>query len=450
MQVSTDAGFASGIVLNDSTLTDTTVVLSGLANSTTHYWRVKTRVTGGGSGFSTPWSFVTVVAQAAVPVLLAPANNTSNQQLSLTLVWRSAANAASYGLQVATDSTFAGGVILNESGLTDTTRGLSGLGYDTQYFWRVNASNAGGATSYAGPWKFRTVMSVAGAPVLMVPANGALNQEMIGLVLRWRTLSGAMRYHLQVGTDSTFATGLFKDESTLTDTMRTLNGLTISTRYFWRVQGLNDGGSGPFSPTWRFTTVIPLPAQVTLISPTQLSTVSRDSARFVWNRTTPAATRFWFEISVDSTFAMFSLVDSTLTDTSKIFKPLVNNTTYYWRVRGGNAGGWGPFSERRRFAVLITSVSQDRGIPTDFALRQNYPNPFNPETTIEFGVPRETRVTILVYNLLGEVVATLVDDVEPPGNHVVRFDGEHLPSGIYLYKMTAGTVSIMRKMVLLR
>ena len=194
-------------------------------------------------------------------MLLAPANNAANQQLSLTLVWRLAANAASYGLQVATDSTFAGGVILNESGLTDTTRGLSGLSYDTQYFWRVNASNAGGATSYAGPWKFRTVMSVAGAPVLMVPANGALNQEMIGLVLRWRALSGAMRYHLQVGTDSTFATGLFKDESTLTDTVRTLNGLTISTRYFWRVQGLNDGGSGPYSPTWKFTTVIPLPAR---------------------------------------------------------------------------------------------------------------------------------------------------------------------------------------------
>ena len=54
VQVSTDAGFASGIVLNDSTLTDTTVVLTGLANSTTHYWRVKTRATGGGSGFSTP------------------------------------------------------------------------------------------------------------------------------------------------------------------------------------------------------------------------------------------------------------------------------------------------------------------------------------------------------------------------------------------------------------
>jgi hypothetical protein len=450
VQVATDQAFASGIVLNDSTVTDTTVTLSGLSNSTKYYWRVKTRVTGGSSGFSTPWNFTTVQAPAAVPVPLAPANSATNQQLSLTLVWRSAANAASYAVQVATDSTFVNGVVLNESGLTDTTKAVSGLAYDTQYYWHVSASNGAGTTAFSSTWRFRTVMSVAGAPVQVSPSNGAMNQDMMGLVLRWRTLSGATQYRLQVGTDSTFASGLFKDDSTLTDTVRTLNALTISTKYFWRVRGKNAGGPGPYSPTWKFTTIIPLPTQVALISPALSATVSRDSAQFVWNRTTPASTRFWFEISVDPAFSMFTSVDSTLTDTSKIFKPLMNAATYYWRVRGGNAGGWGPFSETGNFKVVITSVTEDRGIPTDFVLRQNYPNPFNPETSIEFGLPRETRVTVIVYNVLGEAVETLVDEVEPAGNHVVRFNAEHFPSGIYLYKMNAGSVSLMRKMILLR
>ena len=89
-------------------------------------------------------------------------------------------------------------------------------------------------------------------------------------------------------------------------------------------------------------------------------------------------------------------------------------------------------------------------IPREFKLMQNYPNPFNPTTQIRFGIPRATHVKIEIYNLLGEVVATLVNGRKEPGFHIVNFDAGHLSSGFYFYKLAASDFTAVRKMVLLK
>jgi len=93
--------------------------------------------------------------------------------------------------------------------------------------------------------------------------------------------------------------------------------------------------------------------------------------------------------------------------------------------------------------------------PQDFVLAQNYPNPFNPETTIEYRLSKSSRVTLSVYNLLGQRVATLIDAHQPAGQHSVRWDGKddfgkNVASGIYLYQLHAAGFSKSRKLVLLR
>ncbi len=87
-----------------------------------------------------------------------------------------------------------------------------------------------------------------------------------------------------------------------------------------------------------------------------------------------------------------------------------------------------------------------------YSLSQNYPNPFNPETTIEYSIPRESPVTIKVYDLLGQEVTTLVNQYMNPGIHKVKFDASSagLSGGIYLYKIKAGEYSSVRKLVLLK
>jgi hypothetical protein len=260
-----------------------------------------------------------------------------------------------------------------------------------------------------------------------------------------------MAYRFQLGTDSTFAGGLVKNDSSLVDTSRVISGLQLSTRYHWRVAAKTAGGWSAPSPTWSLTTLVPLPGGVTLLAPAALSQVNRDSARFSWAAPTPPATRYWFEIGVDSLFTSFRSVDSMLTDTAKVFRPLLNNTRYYWRVRGGNTGGWGTFSEVRSFQVLITGVAdRTTPIPSDWALGQNYPNPFNPSTRIAFALPAAGRVRIEIYNLLGERVALLLDEERPAGEHAISFDARSLPSGTYLYRMTTEGRSLSRRMLLVR
>jgi hypothetical protein len=76
-------------------------------------------------------------------------------------------------------------------------------------------------------------------------------------------------------------------------------------------------------------------------------------------------------------------------------------------------------------------------LPTKFALRQNYPNPFNSVTTLAFDLPRSSHVVLVVYNILGQVVATAIDETLPAGRHLHAFDAGRFASGVYIYRLTA-------------
>lgn len=89
-------------------------------------------------------------------------------------------------------------------------------------------------------------------------------------------------------------------------------------------------------------------------------------------------------------------------------------------------------------------------LPDHFVLKQNYPNPFNPSTTIAFGLPEKAHVTIEVFNMLGQRIATLVDGERSAGQHLVTFDASNLPGGTYLYRMRTGRFSDTKKLILLK
>jgi hypothetical protein len=97
-------------------------------------------------------------------------------------------------------------------------------------------------------------------------------------------------------------------------------------------------------------------------------------------------------------------------------------------------------------------------LPTEFALEQNYPNPFNPATVIRYTLPTRVGqsfltvypVSLKVYDLLGQLVATLVDEEQTPGYKSVTFDAGNLPSGMYIYRLSAGSFTQARKMVIVK
>lgn len=99
---------------------------------------------------------------------------------------------------------------------------------------------------------------------------------------------------------------------------------------------------------------------------------------------------------------------------------------------------------------LVVGVENEHALPLTYSLAQNYPNPFNPTTTIRFEVPAEVHVALKVYNVLGQEVLVVVDEVKQPGRYDVRVEASALASGAYFYRLRAGDFVETRKFVLLR
>ena len=113
-----------------------------------------------------------------------------------------------------------------------------------------------------------------------------------------------------------------------------------------------------------------------------------------------------------------------------------DNSTYFYTVRAQVAAG---------VAAEIHDIS-----PTSYSLAQNYPNPFNPVTDIHYSIAHADKVTLRVFNVLGQEVAVLVDGLQTAGLHKVSFDGANLPSGVYIYRLETPNFSSSRKMLLLK
>jgi len=99
----------------------------------------------------------------------------------------------------------------------------------------------------------------------------------------------------------------------------------------------------------------------------------------------------------------------------------------------------------------LTAIENQNGIsPISFILEQNYPNPFNPATTIKYSIPQVSHVNISVYDLIGREVAILVNETQSAGSHQMTFKAQNLSSGIYFYKLTAGRITHIKKMTLIK
>ncbi len=142
-------------------------------------------------------------------------------------------------------------------------------------------------------------------------------------------------------------------------------------------------------------------------------------------------------------------------DTSMLLSPfpsMQNGQPYKWHVWIKDE--FTEVSSRDTFQLIYKSTSTAVGgseeKPAVFHLAQNYPNPFNPTTTIEYTLPRTAHVSLEIYNVLGERVAVIVDEVQIAGSKAARVDASRLTSGVYMYRLTAGNILQTKKMLLLR
>ncbi|OGU74600.1 MAG: hypothetical protein A3H45_10575 [Ignavibacteria bacterium RIFCSPLOWO2_02_FULL_55_14] len=130
-----------------------------------------------------------------------------------------------------------------------------------------------------------------------------------------------------------------------------------------------------------------------------------------------------------------------LTDVSAL---AVSGTNLFAGTRGG--GVW-----RRPLSEMITSVDRlSAALPMHFRLEQNYPNPFNPATTISFALPSRSFVSLKVFDALGREVTILLSEQLPAGKYSLQWNAVGLPSGVYFYRLQAGSFTETKKLLLLR
>nr|MBC8399923.1 T9SS type A sorting domain-containing protein [Candidatus Neomarinimicrobiota bacterium] len=137
---------------------------------------------------------------------------------------------------------------------------------------------------------------------------------------------------------------------------------------------------------------------------------------------------------------------------------LEDNTEYFWQIKAIDDDGMvttGNNGETYSFVVGVLSTEDGAMIPTEFALHQNYPNPFNPVTSIQYDLPEASNVQIVIYDLLGRQVTTLINRFEDPGYKQVIWNatnnqGQPVGAGVYFYKIQAGNFHQTKKMVLLK
>jgi hypothetical protein len=195
-----------------------------------------------------------LILPPSAPLLASPANGAIANTAQIALRWFYPDNASSYRLQVALDSTFATPLLVNEAGIADTFKIVSGLVGQQRYYWRVQASNPSGAGTFSRLGIFTTGFPAVVA--LVAPSNNVRDVP-ARPTLTWRTAPGAGLYHLQVASTALFdSVSTVYDITGIADTAYQVSQLEGDKFYFWRVRAKNAIGESNWSATWRFKTVI--------------------------------------------------------------------------------------------------------------------------------------------------------------------------------------------------
>ncbi len=341
VQVSTDASF-NNLLVDVSGITNQSYALNSLAKGTTYYWRVNATALLFTSDWSSVWSFTTAPGQTipSAPILISPADGSTNQPATIALSWNAATGADHYWLQIATDQSFSNPTIADSS-IRGTTYQANNLAASTNYYWRVKAINSAGSSGWSSVWSFTTVsgqIQPPSQPTLVSPADKSTNQ-LTSITFTWNPVTNADYYFIQVATDQAFSNMVYTDYK-IVGTSRQVNNLQNSTTYFWQVKAINAGGQSPWSSTWSFTTSggQTIPSTPVLVSPANGSTGKSTTLTLSWNSVTNA-TNYNMQIAKDAAFNVKIFDDSTITASSKQVSSLTGGTQYFWRVSAKNSTG---------------------------------------------------------------------------------------------------------------
>ncbi len=339
------------------------------------------------------------------------------------------------------------------------------------YYWKVVAKDLAGATEEDEEGYQTFITNTANEDPnsfnLVTPTWNSVEVDLTP-IFYWENatdndIADSIHYLLYVDQDSNFSGTI----PTVVDSNCYIPAeeLADNSQYFWKVVAIDKESLSTSTDTWRFFTNVALepPNPFSLIEPELGIDSVSTTPTFLWHKATDNDlwdyATYKLYLSPDSTFSQGVIgiypADTHFTVPPGI--PLNDNTRYYWKVVAMDTDSlttWGSNSDISPWWFVVGKEGvrerEGFGIPQAFSLSQNFPNPFNPATEIRYALPRATQVRLEIYNLLGQKVATLVDEYQRAGYRSVRWDAGGLASGVYLYRLQVADFTAVKKLVVIK
>ena len=309
----------------------------------------------------------------APPTLIVPANLAKSVSLNNAFSWALTPNTSKFHLQVSENENFSNFVI-DKNNLPTNSYVPNELDYETTYWWRVQSINDAGTSAWSQVFSFTTGSPTPDKPYLAGPPNNAVTNSTTPN-LYWTSVPGAETYSLQISRDDTFeGFSVRYTKSNLTDTFHIVptGRLNNETDYWWRVQAVNAGGKSVYTSAWKFSTGIPLPAP-SLVGPANESETTL-TPTLSWN-VVPGAATYNVQLGDRPGFELGYIINEFKWEDVNYTVPkglLVNDKTYYWRVKANSEAGSGPFSPIQSFVAKGETSVSDLSVNSGLTL---YPNP---------------------------------------------------------------------------
>lgn len=415
-----------------------------LAINTVYFWRVIAK-SGGNNYPGASWAFTTGFNGPFPPTSPSPANGASGVSQSPTLSWTAS---HSSGLPMQFDVYFG----TSSSSLVKVASNIPGQSFQPgvvgagTFYWRVVARDIQQREATSAIWTFTTIGATNSPPSVpsnpFPPDNSTI--ATVSPTFTWTCVdpdTPVLSYLFMLGRTPDILSSLVTITSTNVASL-SLGTLPIG-RYYWMVTA-SDGTVNVAGPIWTFKSELPLAVSFRRFE----ATTSDGAVQLRWELASDEPmSGFVLYRSEGTSSQSRAIADGALTDDvgSYLDTSVKAGETYQYELLIRTMNG----DEFRSPAVKVSLPE------LSLALHQNHPNPFNPQTTIAYDLPSTARVRLLVMDVSGKLVRTLVDETQAAGSRSVIWNGRDdngnaVSSGVYFYVLDAGKERLTRKLVLLK
>ncbi|MFA7326897.1 MAG: T9SS type A sorting domain-containing protein [Candidatus Kapaibacterium sp.] len=450
LQISKNISFTD-LELDESGIIDKNFTVILESYNTPYYYRVRTFLSGCFSDWSNVYSLKSI---QGFPNLIYPENAESNITTEVQFQWSVVPTANNYDIRFSTDDEFVNE--FGQNGIKTNSILQKDLLPNTVYYWMVRSNDQWGTSPWSQVYQFTTGEGFTNVPFLLYPENLSIKLPTTGFMY-WNSSSNATSYNLQIAEDLKFKEGdIVKEIQNIKDTSYNYTDLDSFKEYWFRVASVNQTTTSAYSKPHRFRTIAQPPTdQALAIKPEDgENEVSFKKTVFEWTK----VARTDLGLSSESGYELLISKTQDFADTviynQRVFEETINyenkldlSTTYFWKTRGWNEAGFGPWSEAFSFTTDIQSTVTDGNFDFGTSI---VPNPIQNRAELRFNLDTPGNVNFIIVDQTGRTVFNL-ENINGNGNlNILPLNLDNLSNGSYLFKLQTGTKYQSGKIIISR